>query len=224
VTGPHAADFLVGSSTCARPVAPSATCAVSVRFSPSATGPRTASLELPSDDPAMPLVIALGGDGVAPEPPSPAPAPAPTPATTPVIDRPAISGLRLTPARFRAATSGASLAATATGTTVTYSDPAAGATATFTILRKAPGVRRGATCVAAPAKRQAGVRSCTRLVPIGAFTRQDRAGANTFRFTGRVRTGGRVRALSAGRYVLEAAAKLGSRSSTTVQVPFTITR
>ena len=57
----------------------------------------------------------------------------------------------------------------------------------------------------------------------GTFTREDGAGPNTFRVTGRVRTGGRIRALSAASYVLKVVAKLGSRSSATAQMRFTIT-
>jgi len=61
-TGANAGDFTL-ANTCANPVAPSATCTVTVSFTPSAVGARSATLQVASNDPASPLAIALSGTG-----------------------------------------------------------------------------------------------------------------------------------------------------------------
>ncbi len=127
-----------------------------------------------------------------------------------------IARLRISPARFRAATSGASIAALPkpmrarhrrrvmpTGATVSYTDATAGS-ATFVVLRPLPGERRGHGCVARATRRghrrrRAG-RACVRYVRLGSFTHRDAAGANSFHFTGRL---GRRR-LAPGSYRLQA--------------------
>jgi PKD domain len=95
--------------------------------------------------------------------------------------RPAITHLKLKPSAFAAARSGASVVAVSHdrvfGTVVSYRDSAP-ATTKFTVLRRK--VLRGRT----------------RWVTVGSFTRSGRAGANSFRFTGRV---GRRR-LARGKY------------------------
>jgi hypothetical protein len=58
---------------------PAGTCAVVVRFAPTAPGDRTGALRLASDDPAGPLVLALAGSGVPPAGPPPPPPPPPAP-------------------------------------------------------------------------------------------------------------------------------------------------
>jgi hypothetical protein len=63
--GAGANDFLVGSSSCLGSVAPSASCQLTVRFAPSATGARAAALEIASDDPAA---VQLSGTGAQPSP------------------------------------------------------------------------------------------------------------------------------------------------------------
>jgi hypothetical protein len=64
--GGNAADFSVGSSTCPSvPVPPEGTCAVTVKFAPSATGPRVGTLRL-SDNETIPLTIIMKGTGTAP--------------------------------------------------------------------------------------------------------------------------------------------------------------
>jgi hypothetical protein len=72
----------------------------------------------------------------------------------------------------------------------------------FTIKRAVPGIHRGRSCERAPRHRVSGRkhRRCTAWVKIGGFTRSDRAGANRFRFTGRVNH----RKLRPGSYRLEA--------------------
>ncbi len=102
---------------------------------------------------------------------------------------PSDSALLLLPARFRAATRGATLLASSAhdGTLISYSDSQA-ATTTFSVLRSARGVRSGHACVAPPRHRRAGRRykSCTRYVTVGSFTHIDKAGANQVRFSGRL--------------------------------------
>lgn len=90
LAGTQAADFtLAGSCASGVSLAPGATCTVTVGFQPSASGARTASLQLTTSDATNPPNVSLTGTGVAsPSPapapaPSPAPSPAPTPAPTP---------------------------------------------------------------------------------------------------------------------------------------------
>src|SRR4029079_4523017 len=59
VGGPAAADFTVTHAW--TPVAGGASCSVPVGFAPGATGTRTASLTVPSDDPDSPGTVSLTG-------------------------------------------------------------------------------------------------------------------------------------------------------------------
>lgn len=62
VSGMHSTDFGVGG--CAQPVSPSSSCTLSVTFSPTLAGERTASLSLSTNDPARPtMLVALQGAG-----------------------------------------------------------------------------------------------------------------------------------------------------------------
>jgi hypothetical protein len=64
VTGGDVNDFLVSHDTCSQhTLTIAAKCTVYVRFGPSATGDRQATLALTSDDPAAPLEIGLQGTG-----------------------------------------------------------------------------------------------------------------------------------------------------------------
>lgn len=64
--GANAADFTILSDTCTgASLAPLASCAIGLRFTPSALGPRVASLSIASNDAASPAVVALTGNGVA---------------------------------------------------------------------------------------------------------------------------------------------------------------
>ena len=65
VSGPEATEFAVNG--CTTPVAPAAQCTLSLVFSPSATGARTATLTLSTDDPAR-ATIALSLSGIGLEP------------------------------------------------------------------------------------------------------------------------------------------------------------
>ena len=110
-----------------------------------------------------------------------------------------ITKLALSPATFVAAARGASVAAAAaTGTVVTYDDSQA-ATTTFTVQRPTVGRRKGGGCVKAR-RRPPKAKRCTRYVKAGSFSHADTAGANRFRFSGRV--GGRK--LKPGAYRLRA--------------------
>ena len=103
----------------------------------------------------------------------------------------AISHFRIQPASILVARSGPSAVAarkrSKPGGVVSYVDSQIGRTV-FTVQRSAVGVLRGRACVAPPRRRQSGRRAkrCTRWVAIGSFSHLDVAGANRFRFTGRV--------------------------------------
>jgi hypothetical protein len=62
VTGPAANDFVVAATTCQRPVPGGQSCTTSVRFSPHASGLRSATLSVAGDQVAAPT-IALTGTG-----------------------------------------------------------------------------------------------------------------------------------------------------------------
>jgi hypothetical protein len=165
-------------------------------------------------------------------PPTPMPLPVPLPITTaepprtttptsPIAPRvpPTLGPLALSPTTFHAATSGASIAKRKqTGTSVSYSDSGA-ATTTFTVLSFQRGVRKGGHCVAPP-KHGHGGPSCLRLVQVGRFTHLDKAGRDSFHFTGRA--GGKT--LGPGLYVLEATPRLNGLSGATRTTRFTIAR
>lgn len=153
----------------------------------------------------------IGAYELAPTPPAANPGPAPTssPGTTqtPTPVRrvaPVLGPLSLSPATFRPAPSGASIAKKRkpSGSAVSYNDSDA-ATTTFTVLRSQHGVRKNGRCVAPPRHGHGG-RPCTRFAKVGAFTHADRPGRNGFRFSGRV--GGS--ALKPGSYELEATPRL----------------
>ena len=61
--GADAGDFLVGSSSCGGPVLAGQSCAITVRFVPEAQGPRSASLQIISNDATSPTTVALTGSG-----------------------------------------------------------------------------------------------------------------------------------------------------------------
>jgi hypothetical protein len=123
--------------------------------------------------------------------------------TTTAVPPPALSSLILAPKNFRSALGrGPSIAKKRTGTTVTYRDSQSART-TFTVLRRTRGFRAGKRCVAQHPPKGVPVQRCTRYVPVGGFSRVDSAGANSFRFTGRIKR----RSLSPGTYRLKAVPK-----------------
>ncbi len=151
---------------------------------------------------------ALGGCDAGAVEVQPAPVavvPPPGPVTPTAARR--LTRLRLRPAAFRAAGSGGSVgpgpkslrARAPIGTTVAYRLDGA-ARVTFTIRRPLAGRRVGTRCVR-PAAAPPGARRCTRAQTLrGSFAHAGAAGANSFRFTGRLRR----RALPPGPYTLVA--------------------
>jgi hypothetical protein len=119
------------------------------------------------------------------------------------VAAPALSLLKLSLTSFHAAGSGASIAKKKTrtpGTVISYIDSEA-ATTTFVIEAERAGVESDKRCIAPKphSKRKPG-RPCIRLVALGSFKHADSAGANSFRFSGRL--GGH--ALTHGHYTLTA--------------------
>jgi hypothetical protein len=120
-----------------------------------------------------------------------------------------VSRLRIAPDAFAAAEKGKAIATRKrrpVGTRVSYRDSQAAVT-TFTIQKPTRGVKRGKRCLKRTARRRTG-RRCTRYVPKGSFRHRDRAGANSFRFTGRVLAA----KLRPGRYRLRAVPRLNDRN------------
>jgi hypothetical protein len=111
-------------------------------------------------------------------------------------------GPKASPSKFKTAKTGGSVtAAAATGTRVSYSlsEPA---TVAFSVERAAPGRKVKGGC-SAPSTRNRKAKKCVRFVKVrGTFSHGGAAGANSFRFTGRV--GGK--ALKPGSYRLVATA------------------
>jgi hypothetical protein len=137
-----------------------------------------------------------------------------------------LTELTLAPAKFRAAHSGASMAAkrkrASIGTRVGYTLDR-GATTTFAVTRLLPGIRKGKRCVAPPRRKASGAKPkrCTRTRTVGSFTRVSTAGVNHFRFTGRVAG----KALPRGNYRLGVTAQVaGANVSNALTKRFSIVR
>jgi hypothetical protein len=64
LTGTNAADYAISGNTCTSGTAPSSNCTISVTFAPSATGSRTATLNIPSNAPSTPNTVSLSGTGI----------------------------------------------------------------------------------------------------------------------------------------------------------------
>ena len=130
---------------------------------------------------------------------------------------PRLSALSLSPGAFRAAPTGSSIA-TSGGSRVSYtlSDSAA---VSFRVEQARGGRRVGASCVR-PTTANRKRRRCTRYLALsGSFTHHGDAGANTFRFSGRLRS----RPLTPGRYRLRAVATdAGANTSPARRSLFTI--
>jgi len=85
ITGADAADFAIVSGGGAFTLAPAAQQVIEIEFTPGSVGPKSAALEIASDDPDTPLLaVPLAGEGVA------APGPGPS-----VLEIPAVSPLGL---------------------------------------------------------------------------------------------------------------------------------
>jgi hypothetical protein len=108
---------------------------------------------------------------------------------------------------LRAASSGASITAKKTGATVSYTDSQA-STTTLTVLKITKGFTRNGRCVAKRPTGQKHAKRCTLYTPIGSFRHIDKAGSNSFHFTGRIRG----KKLQPGAYRLKAIPRFAGRS------------
>jgi hypothetical protein len=110
-----------------------------------------------------------------------------TPTPTPIViadhTPPGVTGYAMG-SQFKAATSGGSVA-TAVGTHVSFRLTEA-ASMRFSVVKDLPGRKVGRRCVAPSRSNRHKVR-CTRTVGVGSFALVGHPGANSFRFTGRVR-------------------------------------
>jgi hypothetical protein len=131
---------------------------------------------------------------------------------------PVLTKLKLKPTSFVAAKSGGSIAAAATtGTVVSYALNTA-STTTLSVLKPAPGVKKGTACVKPPKHPAKGAKKCTRYVSIGTFKHADAAGSARFRFTGRLKG----KTLKTGSYRLRAVARNASGRSAPVEAGFKV--
>jgi hypothetical protein len=128
----------------------------------------------------------------------------------------------ISPTAFLAAPGGPSALASRVryGAKVTFTLNQA-ATVRFTVVQPRPGRRgRGGRCVA-PTRANRTARRCTRLVTLpGSFSRTGHAGANSFRFTGRLAG----RTLAPGSYRLIATPRLNGRAGLSKSASFRILR
>ena len=159
--------------------------------------------------------------GVGPGPGSPGPGSGPGPVGGGDVTPPSITGYRLSPATFAAASKGPSVAAVRkakVGTTVRYT-LSEFATVRFAVERASSGRRVRGAC-RPPTRRNQRRSPCTSYRRLkGSFTHAEEQGPNRFKFTGRLRG----RKLEPGRYRLVATATdaAGNRSKPK-RVRFTI--
>jgi hypothetical protein len=137
-------------------------------------------------------------------------------AATPI---PSLSKLKLKPTSFRPVPGrGASIAAKKSGGAVlSYSD-SLNATTKITAQRPTRGFRSGKRCVAHHPRGHAKPRRCTFFRSLGSFSHKDKAGANSFRFTGRVKR----KPLRPGHYRLQAVASGGGQKGKPKTIRFRI--
>ena len=140
------------------------------------------------------------------------------------LPAPLIAALELSPASFRAANAGPTVAkptqGTPTrGTTVSYTDSLAGATR-FTVLRVSAGRSVGKRCVK-PTQQNRDAKRCTRRVARGGFSHTGVAGKNRLHFSGRLAG----KKLAPGKYQLRAVPKnVEGRIGKALARSFTIVR
>ncbi len=145
----------------------------------------------------------------------------PAPVPPPVATLAAASNLALTPSTFRARASGpsATSARRRIGTRATFRLNIAAAVR-FTVQRRVAGRRSGTRCVA-PTRRNRNAKRCVRTLAVrGSFSRAGSAGANAFRFSGRLSG----RKLRPGRYRLVATPSLAGKRGTATRASFRIVR
>ena len=146
------------------------------------------------------------------------------PSATPTLTKPltgVLTALTLAPSAFFAARSGATVSAVAAskkkyGTKVTYRDSQA-ATTTFTVLLETSGRKQSKTCQKPSSKNKHGKR-CTLLKKVGTFAHTDIAGANSLRFSGRIKG----KKLPPGTYELKAVAHDAAGNGEPVEKSFKI--
>lgn len=133
---------------------------------------------------------------------------------------PRLTGLTISPARFRAARAGAMVRAkrpVSGGALVSYEDSAPGQT-NFVLFQAQAGRKVGARCVKQTRANEA-KKPCTRYLKLISFVRNDAAGRNQFGFTGRVA----ARKLPPGEYLLQGRAYSSSGlTSDLASVTFTV--
>jgi hypothetical protein len=162
--------------------------------------------------------LELPGHGTpCPKPIPPASPPPPTPKPLKAV----LSALTISPSAFFPAPSGASVSAAAAkrkkyGAKISYHDSQV-ATATFTVLRPTSGRMQGRSC-RKPSKHNKHGRLCTLYVPVGSFTHADKAAANSFHFSGRLKG----KRLAPGTYRLQAIAHDTAGNGATVEKGFKI--
>jgi hypothetical protein len=138
-----------------------------------------------------------------------------------VLSKDTISALKLSPTSFKLPTSGKSpavAARTTGGTIVTYTDSTA-ATTTFTVQLPGTGRVSGHSCVKATSHNKH-AKHCTLYTSVRSFTRNDGAGAQRFRFTGRFSNG----KLAAAKYRLQVVAANAAGTGAPVYANFTVKR
>jgi hypothetical protein len=115
--------------------------------------------------------------------------------------------------------SGASVARTGGGATITYTLSRA-ANLSFKVLVSEPGTKQGRRCVKrSHTSAGARARRCTRVVTLARFSGRGHAGSNRLRFGAGV-----WRKLAAGRYRLEVTPSANGQTGKTVTAPFTVHR
>jgi uncharacterized delta-60 repeat protein len=127
-----------------------------------------------------------------------------------------LAKLGITPAAFAAADSGPSIARTV-GAQVSYENTQA-ATTMFTVLKRTRGVRHKRRCMRPGPNRHG--KGCVRWVVSGRFTHADKAGLNSFHFSGRLNG----RKLKPGQYRLRARPRFAGPDGKAVEVRFQIVR
>jgi len=134
---------------------------------------------------------------------------------------PSLTALMFSPSRFRAAPSGASIAARRRyGTRVSFALNVAAAV-TFTVDAVLPGRKDAHGHCNKPGRANRRARACQRLVPVrGSFSVAGATGTNTLHFTGRL--GGRR--LAPGGYVFLATPLAGARRGLSARGSFSILR
>jgi hypothetical protein len=133
-----------------------------------------------------------------------------------------ISALTISPSSFVPAPSGATIAKAKGkpkkkyGATISWRDSQP-ATTTFTVLSEVKGRKQGKSCKK-PSKSNKRGKPCELLIKMGSFIHVDVSGANSLRFSGRLKG----KALAKGVYKLQAVPRNATGSGLTVSKSFTI--